>query len=40
MINTAYSVDCQNCGGRGVVFFGDNYDYSIEPCVCVKDDVE
>ena len=35
MINSVYSVDCSNCSGRGVVFFGDNEDYHIEPCECV-----
>lgn len=35
MINSVYSVECDTCLGHGVVFFGDNNDYSIEPCECV-----
>ena len=29
------SYDCSPCGGRGYVFYGDNEDYTIEPCECV-----
>ena len=27
--------DCSACDSRGYVFYGDNEDYSIEPCDCV-----
>ena len=26
---------CDSCYDEGYVFYGDNYDYSIEPCECV-----
>ncbi len=26
---------CSSCKDEGYVFFGDNDDYSIEPCECV-----
>jgi len=38
MINSVYMTDCSACGGHGVIFFGDNYDYNIEPCECVVAD--
>ena len=39
MINSVYVVDCKTCHGQGMVFFGDNDDYSIEPCACVANEV-
>lgn len=35
MINSVYVADCDTCHGKGVVFFGDNEDYHIDPCECV-----
>jgi hypothetical protein len=35
MINSVYSVECSTCHGNGIVFFGDNEDYHIDPCECV-----
>jgi hypothetical protein len=35
MINSIYVADCDTCNGKGVVFFGDNEDYHIDPCECV-----
>jgi hypothetical protein len=26
---------CKSCHGRGYVFYGDNEDYTIDPCECV-----
>ena len=34
-----YVADCSTCRGRGIVFFGDNEDYHIEPCECVASDI-
>lgn len=28
---------CGACNSIGYVFYGDNEDYSIEPCDCVKE---
>jgi hypothetical protein len=28
-------IKCSSCYGKGYVFYGDRYDYSIEPCECV-----
>ena len=35
MINSVYVAECSTCSGRGLVFFGDNNDYHIDPCECV-----
>ena len=35
MINSVLTIDCSTCHGRGLVFFGDENDYSVEPCQCV-----
>lgn len=29
--------DCGTCYGKGFVFFGDNNDYTIDPCDCIKE---
>lgn len=29
------SFDCSTCYGKGYLFYGDNNDYSIDPCDCV-----
>ncbi len=29
-----YIVICEECSGAGLIFFGDNNDYSTEPCDC------
>jgi hypothetical protein len=29
------SAPCDECGGAGFVFFGNEYDYDVEPCDCV-----
>ncbi len=38
MINAVEVVNCSGCYGRGLVFIGDNEDYYVEPCECVKSD--
>ena len=30
--------DCKGCYGVGLVFIGNDEDYAIEPCECVKED--
>lgn len=37
MINTLERIKCDVCSGHGVIFYGDNYDYNIEPCDCVAE---
>lgn len=37
MINYAETFKCDTCYGRGIIFVGDKYDYSIEPCECVSE---
>ena len=39
MINSLISFPCDTCHDYGVVFLGDNNDYSIEPCDCVADEL-
>lgn len=34
-----FSYDCSLCKGKGYLYYGDNEDYSIEPCECVKEGV-
>lgn len=29
------SADCNECGGVGFVFWGDNSNYDVETCECV-----
>jgi len=35
MINSIERINCDECYGHGVIFYGDNDDYGIEPCECV-----
>jgi hypothetical protein len=35
MINSLERIKCDTCLGHGVIFYGDDSDYSIEPCECV-----
>lgn len=35
MINSVLQVECSECHGHGIVFFGNDYDYDCEPCDCV-----
>jgi hypothetical protein len=34
MINDVMRFDCNECGGVGLLFWGDSLDYSIEKCEC------
>jgi hypothetical protein len=36
MINSAQIIDCSDCNGVGVIFYGDNEDYAVEPCGCTE----
>jgi hypothetical protein len=31
------SVACDDCGGAGFIFFGNENDFDVEPCDCVAD---
>lgn len=35
MINSAQIIECDSCHGHGVIFYGDDEDYGVEPCECV-----
>lgn len=32
------AVACDECGGAGFLFFGDNDNFDCEPCDCVNDE--
>ena len=34
MINAIERINCDECHGNGIIFYGDNDDYGIEPCEC------
>lgn len=36
-IKEIVSVACDECGGAGFIFFGNECDYDVEPCDCVVD---
>jgi hypothetical protein len=36
MINSVLTIDCQDCHGYGIIFFGNDNDYDCEPCDCVE----
>ena len=31
------AANCDNCGGAGFVFFGDERNYDVETCDCIAD---
>ena len=31
------SVACDDCGGAGFIFFGNENDFDVEPCDCIAD---
>ena len=33
------SVACDDCGGAGFIFFGNENDFDVEPCDCVADEL-
>jgi hypothetical protein len=35
MINSLTRIDCADCNGQGIIFWGDDQDYDLEPCQCV-----
>ena len=37
MINTLMRFDCDECGGAGFIFIGDEKNYDVESCECVKE---
>jgi hypothetical protein len=32
------AIDCDECGGAGFLFFGNENNYDVEPCDCVTDE--
>ena len=38
MINGLVRVKCDGCYDYGVVFYGDEDNYHVEPCPCVADE--
>lgn len=32
------AIECEECGGAGILFFGDNDNFDCEPCDCVIDE--
>lgn len=37
MINAITRIECDECLGYGVIFWGDETNYDVEPCECVND---
>ena len=37
MINSVMKFDCDTCYGYGLIFLGDEDNYSVETCQCVGD---
>lgn len=31
------SAPCDECGGAGFIFFGNELDYDVEPCDCIAE---
>jgi len=36
MINSTLSIKCDECHGYGYLFFGDEDNYDVEACSCIK----
>jgi hypothetical protein len=34
MINSVMTFACDECDGHGVIFWGNDLDYDVEPCNC------
>jgi cytochrome c1 len=34
MINSVMTFKCDECHGEGLIFWGNDKDYSVEPCQC------
>jgi hypothetical protein len=35
MINSLTRIECDECNGEGLIFWGNDTDYDVEPCECV-----
>jgi len=35
MINSVEQINCDECYGHGVIFYGDENNFDVEPCECV-----
>ena len=33
------AIDCDECGGAGFLFFGDNDNFDVEPCDCLTNEI-
>jgi hypothetical protein len=36
MINAITKIECDECKGNGYIFWGDEENYDVEECECVK----
>mgnify|MGYP006921341327 CR=1 FL=1 len=36
MINSVMTIPCNDCNEIGLIFFGNDKDYDVEPCSCVE----
>ena len=35
MINAVTIIECNECNGNGLIFWGNDMDYDVEKCECV-----
>jgi hypothetical protein len=35
MINSVMTFPCDECNGAGLLFWGNDLDYDVEPCNCI-----
>ena len=35
MIDSLTRIDCNDCNGVGIIFWGNDLDFDVEPCDCV-----
>ena len=34
MINSVLTIPCEECNSTGLIFFGNDFDYDVETCLC------
>jgi hypothetical protein len=37
MINSLTRIECDECNGVGLIFWGNDLDYDVEACECIKE---